>query len=72
MPTGTELDILKVIRDEGGETTVQVVAHKFGPSWSLDYIRVMCNSLGRADYIDVLRSGKLRITDKGKASVEGK
>ena len=72
MASGTELELLKIIRDEGGEANLGVVAHKLGSSWGLDYVRLVCNSLGRADYIDVLSSGKLRITAKGKAAVEGK
>ncbi len=72
MPSGTELEVLKIIRDEGGETNLRVVAHKLGSSWGLDYVRLVCNSLGRAAYIDVLSSGKLRITAKGKAAVERK
>ena len=72
MPSGTELEVLKIIRDEGGETNPHVVARKLGSSWEPDYVRLICNSLGRADYIDVLSSGKLRITAKGKAAVERK
>lgn len=63
---------MKIIRDEDGETNVRVVAHKLGLSWGLDYIRLLCNSLSKANYIDVLSSGKLRITAKGKTAVEGK
>ena len=72
MPSGSELEVLKILRDEGGETNLRVVAHKLGSSWGLDYVRLICNSLGRADYIDVLSSGKLRITAKGKTAVERK
>jgi len=69
MPSGTELEVLKIIGGEGDETTPQVVARKLGSQWGLDYVRLLCDSLGRADYIDVLSSGKLRITAKGKAAV---
>jgi len=72
MVSGSEREVLKIIRDEGGETNLRLLAHKLGSPWGLDYVRLICNSLGRADYIDVLSSGKLRITAKGKAAVEGK
>ena len=72
MASGTEIEVLRAIKDEGGETTVGAVAHRIGSGWGLDYIRLLCNSLGRADYIDVLKSGKLRITTKGEKTIESK
>jgi len=72
MASGTEIEVLRAIKDEGGETTVGAVAHRIGSGWGLDYIRLLCSSLGRADYIDVLKSGKLRITTKGEKTIESK
>ncbi len=72
MASGTEIEVLKAIKDEGGETTVGAVAHKISSGWGMDYIRLLCNSLGRADYIDVLKSGKLRITTKGEKTIGSK
>ena len=72
MASGTEIEVLKAIKDEGGETTVGAVAHRIGSGWGMDYIHLLCSSLGRADYIDVLKSGKLRITTKGEKTVESK
>lgn len=72
MASGTEIEVLKAIRDEGGETTVGAVAHRMGSGWGLDYLRLLCNSLGRADYIDVLKSGRMRITTKGEKTVGSK
>jgi len=72
MASGTELQILRIIRGEGGETTPGLVSRKLGSSWGIDYIRLLCNSLGRDDYIDVLKSGKLIITAKGMQAVGDK
>lgn len=71
MASGTELEILKIVKEEGGETTAQVVARKMGSSWGLDYIRLVCNSLGRSDYIDVA-GGRLRLTGKGEGAIAGR
>lgn len=70
MPSGTESEILKTINEAGGETTPLYVSRKMGSAWGTDYIRMLCKSLGRDDYIDVLSTGRLRITAKGKASLK--
>ena len=69
MASGTELEILKIVKDEGGEATAQVVSHRMGSGLGLDYIRLVCNSLGRADYIDVSAAGRLRLTGKGEGAI---
>lgn len=66
MPSGSELEALKIIAEKE-ETTPFVVARKM--KVDIPYARLLCNSLGRDDYIDVLASGKLRITAKGKAAL---
>ena len=70
MPSGTEMEVLKAVKKRNGETTVSAVAKDI--KMSLDYIRVMCRSLGQADYLDVFRSDKIRLTLKGRNLVEKK
>ncbi|MCG2676972.1 hypothetical protein L6386_00175, partial [bacterium] len=60
MPSGSELEVLKIIDEEGGSTVIQVISKRMRVEPS--YARLLCNSLGRADYIDVLASGICRIT----------
>ena len=67
MATPDEREILKIIDAEGGESTVGKVASKMGLDTS--YCRVILNSMGRNDYIDVFRDGKLRILSKGWSSL---
>lgn len=65
MPSGTELDILKGIAEEGGETTAAAVARKLG-SRDIDYIRLVCNALERQGYIEPFKSREpLVMTTKG-------
>jgi len=63
MLSGTELAILKSIADQGGKSTISIVASKVG--LSSDYARICCNSVGNADYIDVRRNGSVEVTPKG-------
>jgi len=67
MPSGTEQQALKAIEEAGGEATIVTVASKLRIETS--YARLLCNSLGRADYIDVLATGICRITHKGKRAL---
>ncbi|MBC8234052.1 hypothetical protein H8E77_31280, partial [bacterium] len=61
---GSELDALKIIAEEGGNTVTQVVSRRMGIG--TDYARILCNSLGRADYIDLTAQGQCILTDKGR------
>jgi len=63
MLSGTELAILKSIADQGGKSTISIVASKVG--LSSDYACICCNSVGNADYIDVRRNGSVEVTPKG-------
>lgn len=67
MPSGTEQQALEAIEEVGGEATIGTVASKLRIETS--YARLLCNSLGRADYIDVLATGICRITLKGKRAL---
>ncbi len=79
MPSGAELDILKIISGEGGETTAGIVARKLSSS-NIDYIRLICNSLARQDYIEPFKSRQplimttkgWRVTGVGELEAEGK
>ena len=65
MPSGTELDILKIIAEEGGETSAGAVARKLG-SWDIEYIRLVGNGLARQGYLEPFKSREpLIMTAKG-------
>ena len=61
--TGTEWDLLKALGDLGGSTSVTSAARKGGVS--TDYARIVLDSIGRYDYVDTYRSGKVDLTRKG-------
>ena len=63
MLTGTELEILKRVADRGGKSTIWIIGSKLG--FSSDYARIVCTSIGNADYIDLKRNGQVEITPKG-------
>ncbi|MEW6674783.1 MAG: hypothetical protein AB1348_01975 [Nitrospirota bacterium] len=63
MATPDEKKILKIIEEEGGQSHEVTIAKEMG--LRLDYVRVILWSMGIRDYIDVFRSGKVRIQDKG-------
>jgi len=65
MPSGTELDILNMIAEEGGETTAAAVARKLS-SRNIDFIRLVGNALVRQGYIEPFKSREpLIMTTKG-------
>lgn len=66
--SGTELQVLKTIADRGGSTSYQTVGKLLNQS--TDYARILCDSLGRADYIDLSASGRCVITPKGWQELE--
>ncbi|MDI6761731.1 MAG: hypothetical protein QME83_01745 [Thermodesulfobacteriota bacterium] len=63
MPTPDEIKIFKMIDAEGGESTIGKIARKMHLDTS--YARVILNSMGLKDLIDVFRTGKVRIASKG-------
>ena len=63
MPTPDEVKILKIIEDDGGESSVRKIAVKMG--LTPNYARVILNAMGKNDIIDLFRSGKVRIAEKG-------
>lgn len=70
MAGGTELEALRKVHDAGGDVGAQAVARRMRVD--PNYARLVLNSLARADYIDLLASGKYRITIKGKQELKGK
>lgn len=68
MTTG-ESKVLSIIWDWGGEASVDIIARAAGIS--VDYARLLCESLGREDYIDFIRFKLCKIKSKGKVAVAG-
>lgn len=58
-----EREALEHIWRNGGQLHILRVAGCMGIT--SNYARTICNSLGRADYIDLLASGWCKITPKG-------
>lgn len=65
---GSELKALRVIAEAGGEVAISTVSRRMGIGY--DYARLLCISLGRADYIDIIASGRCRITEQGEKELE--
>ncbi len=65
--SGTELRALEIIWDWGGEASVDIIAREAGIS--VDYARLICESLGRNHYIDFLHQKLSQIRGKGKLEV---
>lgn len=63
MPTSDEKKALEIIDEEGGECSEVKVSQEMG--LRLDYIRTILGSMGRRDYVDVLKGGKVRIAHRG-------
>lgn len=70
MVSGSELQALRVVQELGGETG----AHRVSLKMRVDpnYARLILNSLARADYLDLLSSGRYRLTFKGTSELERK
>ena len=68
--TTNELKVLSIIWDWGGEASVDIIAREAGIS--LDYARILCESLKREDCIDFLYSKLCKIKSKGKIVVAEK
>ena len=67
MVSGSERLALKVIYDEGEETTSQMVSRRLGVDTG--YARLLCMNLARKDFVDLKSSGRFRITYKGKKAL---
>ncbi|MDP3043374.1 MAG: hypothetical protein Q8N21_03150 [bacterium] len=62
--SGTELKVLEILWDWGGEASIDTIARE--ARISTDYARLICNNLGRHDYIDFLHSKLAVFRGKGK------
>jgi len=62
--SGTELKVLEIIWDWGGEASIDTIAREAGIS--TEYARLICNNLGRHDFIDFLHSKLCVLRGKGK------
>ena len=68
MPRGSEKDVLRIIEQAGGETTLGHIKYIMS-CYSSGYIRSIVGSLGRHDYLDWLAGGRILITDKGRRAL---
>jgi len=68
--TTNELKVLSIIWDWGGEVSVDIIARVAGVS--IDYARLLCESLKREGCIDFLYSKLCKIKSKGKIAVASK
>ena len=66
----SEMKALQIIAEEGGSTNFGVVSRKMRIEY--DYARLLCLSLGRADYIDIITNGKCKMAPKGEKELEKK
>ncbi len=67
LPGGSELEALEIIIDAADHGRVGTVRMKMGLSNA--YARMLCNSLGRQDFIDVAADGACRLTAKGQRAM---
>lgn len=63
----TQLKVLETIWDWGGEASISTIAKEL--RISTDYTRLICEDLGRHDYIDFLHSRLCVLRGKGKLEV---
>ena len=59
-----QIEILKTIWMQGGETTERAVADEH--DMAFNWMRLHITRLGKADLIDVSKTGRVRITYKGR------
>ena len=62
--SGTELKILEIIWDWGGEASIDTIARE--ARISTDYARLICQNLGRNNYIDFVHSKLCFLRGRGK------
>jgi len=68
--TTNELRVLSIIWDWGGEASVDIIAREAGIS--IDYARILCESLKKEGCIDFSYSKLCKIKSKGKIVVAEK
>lgn len=65
--SGTELKVLEILWDWGGEASIDTISREAGIS--TEYARLICNDLSRHNYIDFLHSKLCLLRGKGKLEV---
>ena len=68
--TTNELKVLSIIWDWGGEASVDIIARE--ASISLDYARILCESLKKESCIDFSYSKLCKLKSKGKLALANK
>ncbi len=68
MPNGTEKKALEAMYELGGKADIRTVSRHI--SVDTNYARLLCNALGRADYIDIDRTGLCVLAPKGKSELK--
>jgi len=68
--TTNELEVLSIIWDWGGEASVDIITREAGIS--IDYARILCESLKKEGCIDFSYSKLCTIKNKGKIVVANK
>ena len=68
MPSGSEKDVLMIVAEEGGESTLGRIIRRM-PCYSGQYTRCVVRSLGTHDYLDWKASGQILLTAKGRQSL---
>jgi len=68
VPTGTELEALKRVGENGGKVDYRNLARQMG--CGSNYMNIICRSLGSTDYIDYKASGMCLLTPKGREELE--
>lgn len=65
--TTNEQKILEIIWNWGGEARVDIIARESG--MSIEYARLLCEELGKKDYVDFLHTKLCKIKSKGKSAI---
>lgn len=68
MPSGSEKDVLMIVAEEGGESTLGRITRRM-PCYSGQYTRCVVRSLGTHDYLDWKASGQILLTAKGRQAL---
>ena len=68
MPSGREKDVLMIVAEEGGESTLGRITRRM-PCYSGQYTRCVVRSLGTHDYLDWKASGQILLTAKGRQAL---
>ena len=66
----TELDVLKKVAECGGETTFGTLSSNLRLGY--DYVRCICMSIGKRDFIDITPRGTCKLTGKGERELDKK